>query len=298
MPQRSYAAILSEALVSDHRGRADRVQDESPLALRIGTAAVGLPLLAGIVFLGGAGFSALVAVAAAIGAVEVCQMAANRGYRPATPLAGVWAAAIVGAGHFVAQDESAGVVLASVGGLWVVTGVVWALARLRSVGTMSDWVITAAAAAGTGGPLSYAPLIRELSEGLEWTFLVVLVIFASDTGAFFVGKGIGRHRLAPSVSPNKTWEGAAGGLAAAIAASIGLRYALDLDVGLGLVFALGALIAIAGMAGDLAESRLKRAANVKDSGTILPGHGGLLDRMDSIVPNLVLVYYLLIWAVQ
>jgi phosphatidate cytidylyltransferase len=268
------------------------------MALRLASAAVGLPMLVGAVLVGGAWFSALLAAAAAVGAVEVCRMAARQGRHPAAPLAALWAAAIVGAGYFLADGTGASTVLAAIAGLWAATGAIWALAQLRAGTTVSDWGLTVAAALVTGGPLSYGPLIRELSEGRDWVFVVLLVTFAADTGALAVGKSIGRHRLAPTMSPGKTWEGAAGGLVAAIAAGLGLRYIFDLDVSPMTAAVLGALMAIAGMLGDLAESRLKRAAGVKDSGWLIPGHGGVLDRMDSIVLNMVLVYYVLIWVVQ
>ena len=124
--------------------------------------------------------------------------------------------------------------------------------------------------------------------------VLLLVTFATDAGAFFVGKAIGKTSLAPSISPSKTWEGAVGGVLVAIGASMGVIYALSLDVVLWYAILLGALMGIVGQVGDLVESRLKRIAGVKDSGRFLPGHGGLLDRLDSIVFNLVVVYYLVI----
>ena len=269
-----------------------------PMALRLATAAVGLPVLAAAVLLGGVWFSALAAAAAAVGAAELYRMAANRGGRSAALLAAAWAAALVGAGHMIAAGEDRLLVSAGVCGIWAVAGCAWALARLRSEGGMPDWPMTAAAAVVAGGPLSHAPLIRGLSDGADWVFVALLVTFAADSGAFFVGKAVGRRPFAPAISPTKTWEGAAGGFVFAIAASVGLGYVLELDVALVEAAALGALMGIAAIMGDLAGSRLKRAAGVKDSGRLLPGHGGLIDRVDSIVPNLMLVYYFVTWVVQ
>ena len=266
--------------------------------MRLGTAAVGLPVLVGAVLLGGVWFSALAAAAAALGAAEIYRMVANRDGRSAAPLAAAWAAALVGAGHMVAAGEDRLLVSAGVVGIWAVVGCAWALGRLRSEGEMPDWAVTAAAAVVTGGPLSHAPLIRELVDGADWVFVALLVTFAADSGAFFVGKAVGRRPFAPTVSPSKTWEGVAGGLGCAIAASVGIKYAFDLAVGPVEAAALGALMGVAAILGDLAGSRLKRAAGVKDSGGLLPGHGGMLDRVDSIVPNLMLVYYFVIWVVQ
>ena len=268
------------------------------MALRFATAAVGLPVLAGAVLLGGAWFTVLTAIAAAGGSAEISRMAANRGHRPAAVLAAVWAAALVGAGHLLAAGEGMALVAGAVAGPWALTGCAWALARLRSKAGMPDWPMTAAAAVVVGGPLSHAPLIRGLSDGAEWMFVALLVTFAADSGAFFVGKAVGRRPFVPSVSPTKTWEGAVGGFAFAVGACVGLEYALGLDAGLATAAALGAAMGIAAIMGDLAGSRLKRAAGVKDSGGLLPGHGGLIDRVDSVVPNLMLVYYFLIWVIQ
>ena len=121
-----------------------------------------------------------------------------------------------------------------------------------------------------------------------------MVTFSSDTGAFFVGKTIGKRPFAPAISPNKTWEGAIGGFIAAILVAFIAAWALDIDVDLPLIVVLGALMGVVGQAGDLFESKLKRLAGVKESGRVLPGHGGVLDRLDSIVFNLELVYYFVV----
>ncbi len=120
--------------------------------------------------------------------------------------------------------------------------------------------------------------------------------FATDTAAFFVGRSIGKRKLAPKISPSKTWEGAVGGMLGAVAAALAAKYAMGLDVSAAVAGALGVLMGVWGQIGDLSESKLKRLTGVKDSGWIIPGHGGVLDRLDSIVFNLVLVYYFVIWA--
>jgi phosphatidate cytidylyltransferase len=97
--------------------------------------------------------------------------------------------------------------------------------------------------------------------------------------------------MAPSISPAKTWEGSVGGIAGALGASVAAVTLLDLDSGVGEALVLGAIIGVVAQLGDLVESRLKRISDVKDSGWLMPGHGGVLDRLDSIVFNLVVVYY-------
>ena len=127
--------------------------------------------------------------------------------------------------------------------------------------------------------------------------LLLAVTFSSDTGAFLVGKAIGKQPLAPTISPNKTWEGAIGGFLAAILAAFIAAWALNIDAGLPLIAILGALMGVVGQLGDLFESKLKRLADIKESGRLLPGHGGVLDRLDSIVFNLALVYYFVMGGV-
>jgi phosphatidate cytidylyltransferase len=140
--------------------------------------------------------------------------------------------------------------------------------------------------------LSYLVLIRQDSLGAEWVFFVVCVIFAGDTAAYYVGTYWGKHKLCPAVSPGKTVEGACGGLAANI--GIGLVFksyffpALPLEATIAFCLVIG----IAGQVGDLFESVLKRSAGVKDSGGILPGHGGILDRIDAMLFALPPAYFL------
>jgi len=133
-----------------------------------------------------------------------------------------------------------------------------------------------------GFGFSYMIQLRWMTDGLLWSLLVLGVIWAGDTGAYFVGRKFGRRKLWPAISPNKTVEGSAGGLILAVI--IGLPIAstipsLDRLAALGFIL----LIAVAGQLGDLVESAIKRTTGVKDSGGLLPGHGGVLDRFDSLL---------------
>jgi phosphatidate cytidylyltransferase len=118
-----------------------------------------------------------------------------------------------------------------------------------------------------------------------------LVLMGSDTGAYYTGRAFGRHKLAPSVSPGKTWEGAAGGMAASLVAAALTHYWFFTELGLGAALGLALMMNVLGVVGDLTESALKRGANAKDAAQILPGHGGLLDRLDSLLFNAPLIYY-------
>jgi phosphatidate cytidylyltransferase len=134
-----------------------------------------------------------------------------------------------------------------------------------------------------GGLLSMYPRTLLLSRGEHWVFLGILAVAAGDTMAYFTGRAIGRRKLAPAVSPNKTVEGAVGGLLGSVGCAVLYAHGFLPEAPAGYIAATGAAVGIAGQAGDLFESLVKRAAGVKDSGTILPGHGGILDRADGIL---------------
>ncbi len=142
-------------------------------------------------------------------------------------------------------------------------------------------------------PLSYLVLLRNMESGGMWILFMLSVIWANDTFAMYAGKALGKHKLSPLVSPGKTVEGAIGGLAGGcIAAGLFNSY---FSMGMGALEALTVsfVLGVIGISGDLFESVLKRAAGVKDSGAIVPGHGGVLDRIDSLIfPIPVLYYYL------
>jgi phosphatidate cytidylyltransferase len=131
--------------------------------------------------------------------------------------------------------------------------------------------------------LGFLGLLYNAVEGIHWVFLLLLVVAAGDTGAFYVGSYLGRHKLAPAVSPKKTIEGAIGGLVANLIAAFVYRllFLPTLSTAGLILFALG--VGVVGQAGDLFESEFKRVAGVKDSGALLPGHGGFLDRMDALI---------------
>ena len=131
--------------------------------------------------------------------------------------------------------------------------------------------------------LSLLMLIRVGDQGTQWIFLLLCIIFAGDTGAYYVGRNFGRRKLCPSVSPGKTVEGALGGIAANIVIGALAKIILLPDLGWAMSLLLFVCAGIAGQAGDLFESMLKRSAGIKDSSNILPGHGGILDRIDALI---------------
>jgi phosphatidate cytidylyltransferase len=118
-----------------------------------------------------------------------------------------------------------------------------------------------------------------------------LVLMGADAGAYYVGRAFGKRRLAPSISPGKSWEGVAGGVAAALLMAAVAHYWFFRELELKYALPLAVVMTVVGIFGDLAESALKRGAGAKDTASILPGHGGLLDRLDSLLFNAPLIYY-------
>ncbi|MEW6186201.1 MAG: phosphatidate cytidylyltransferase, partial [Thermodesulfobacteriota bacterium] len=143
--------------------------------------------------------------------------------------------------------------------------------------------------------LPFFVLIRSDSEGMAWVFFLLAVNYAGDTGAYYVGRGLGRHKLAPQVSPQKTIEGSLGGLAANALIAWGFQEIfLPQYEPLPLIL-LGLIVGLVSQVGDLVESVLKRIARVKDSSSIFPGHGGFLDRVDSLLLPAPVVYGFMIF---
>lgn len=147
-------------------------------------------------------------------------------------------------------------------------------------------------------PLALLVFLKEMEGGALWVIWSLIVIFANDTGAFYTGSYFGKHKLSPHISPNKTIEGSLGGIGVAMVAGFifSLIFFNDLSLAL-LTIPCSFLMAIAGQVGDLFESAMKRASKVKDSGRILPGHGGMLDRIDGLLLAIPVHYVYLVFVV-
>ncbi len=168
----------------------------------------------------------------------------------------------------------------------------WLFERKKAEDVVGSWM------AGIGGIItigwlgSYFFQLRSFDEnGMEWTFAVMIGIWIADSGAYVFGKTMGRHKMAPRLSPNKTLEGYFGGIILGTGATLLLALLFDLNMWIALL--IGLVITILSPLGDLGVSMLKRSVGVKDSGNLLPGHGGALDRTDSLLWGVVLAYYLL-----
>ena len=251
---------------------------------RLLTTAVGLPVLVAIVWIGGYWFTGLVVIVSAVASWELCRIAAAWGQPPLTVSAVVLTACVVASGHYFAGFDYAGVTVV-LGGVSLCAAMF--LLTLHTVrGAYAPILVTVCIVLFIGGALFNAAFLGSVSNGREWIFFLLAVTFATDTCAYIVGKAIGSRKLAPTVSPGKTWEGAIGGLVGATCAGTIFAWGMGTDW----TWLLTApILGVTGQMGDLYESKLKRLAGFDDSGTIFPGHGGVLDRLDSITFNLIVL---------
>jgi phosphatidate cytidylyltransferase len=259
------------------------------LLQRVATAAVGLPIVFLLILAGGPLYVGAAALILLIGTLEF--QSARLGWRSPLALLGAALSAALAAGAFVGADW---VLWFTLGG--VLLPLAWVTVRGDAATALDDWLWTVGAVLYIGLLGSHLVLTRELDNGRDWVYLAVIATFANDTASYFVGRAIGRRALAPHISPGKTVEGALGGFAGAIAAAVLLNYFLGLRLEAALIVPLAVLIPLASQVGDLAESILKRGMQVKDASQLLPGHGGFMDRLDSILLTSVVVYYFVVWV--
>jgi len=275
------------------------------LKKRIITSLWFVPLLIIVVWFGGeAGFTALMVVFGVLAALEFYRMVAISKAPPFTYFGLIWTALFILSrnSELLARLEphfNPSLVTPLLLTSAVVLPLIGLLSRRQKEEAFTTWGWTIAGILYVGWLLSYLVALRGLDGGRNWVFLALFTTWASDTAAFFIGRKLGGHKLAPNISPGKTWEGTMGGIVGAIIMSI--LFFTPTPFRLPLIYwqviGLSVLVSIFGQVGDLVESLLKRNMGVKDSGTLLPGHGGILDRMDSIIFAGIVVYYYVIWAI-
>jgi len=277
----------------------------SELTTRILAALVAAPLALVMVYLGGLPLAAFLAAVSVGCAWELFRIARAGGLDPLDPL-GI---PLAGAIPLAAYSATIGLYrptlgLAAMALLVILSAVIWV--RGTHGHPLGAAAVTVIGVLYTGGLLSFGYALREYPYAIGNRAGTVLVAFplvltwASDIGAYFVGRAIGGRKLIPAVSPGKTVSGALGGLVTTILVSwLYVRFALvplaslTMTVPAALLF--GAIISVSAQIGDLVESLLKREANVKDSSRLIPGHGGLLDRLDSLLFVLPVAYVLFGW---
>lgn len=257
------------------------------LVRRLASAVIGIPFLLLFIWAGGFWFTALAAVVALLGLLEFYRLSRVQSLWLQRGPGLVLTLLLVANGHW----ETVWAAPLVAGGLpLLLLSHVWTPPFTR------PWLLTLAGPLYLGATLAYAVLLRNLDHGALWVVLALLSTFSVDTCAYFTGRALGRHRMAPRLSPGKTWEGAIAGLVGGVGATVLLAALSALPLDLWEALALGTGIGVVAQAGDLLESALKRAAKAKEAGWLIPGHGGLLDRLDSIVFTLVLVYYGATWG--
>jgi phosphatidate cytidylyltransferase len=254
---------------------------------RILVALAGLPIILGIVWLGSWTLCIALVIAALIALHEFYVMT-----RPLRPLV----AAGYGAVILMLIGAQVGGPLWLLGGFLAVFVLAFALngvAETRAPATVAISA-TVLGVAWIGFGLGHLILLREIPEHARLlAFAVLIAVFADDTAAYFVGRLIGRHKLAPILSPGKTWEGFVGGAIAGVFVTfIALYEERDTFLSIWQAIVLGIVVVLADVAGDLFESALKRDMQVKDSGRLLAGHGGVLDRIDALLFAIPAAYYL------
>jgi phosphatidate cytidylyltransferase len=261
------------------------------LRTRVLSAAVLIPLVAVVVYAGGWVLVAALLLVSVLAAYELFQLMHKAGYRPSLVASSLVMAALLVVARFPGTDLL-GLVLAAA----VIGTLIWQLLRPPEGHPTQSWALTLGAALWLGWLISHFVQLRDLSPafglgiGTRWLVLMFLVTWINDSAAYFVGKAIGQHPCCPYLSPKKTWEGTIGGWFGGVAATVllgswlvGLRW-LD-----GLL--LGALVATLAPFGDLAKSMVKRQMGVKDFGALIPGHGGMFDRIDSLLFVAPVMYY-------
>jgi phosphatidate cytidylyltransferase len=265
------------------------------------TAAIAMPIVLACVWVGGWVAFAVALLTVVLGTIELHNMLRHGGYHPL-----IWISLGLSVLFLVAAmlpQQRLLLLEIGLGGALLIS-FPWLFLRQKLDGAMVDWALTLAISIYLGWSMSFFLLLRgydtgslhvgtgswlSLPRGAWWVLFTLLGVWGFDAAAFFTGRYFGRHKLAPRISPSKTWEGVIGGLVLSILAGL-LLTVKPLGIPWYLAIVLGILLGIAAVLGDLAESLIKRQTHVKDSGQIMPGHGGMLDRMDSLIFAVIVVY--------
>ncbi len=270
------------------------------LKQRIITAVVGIPLIIVAVWFSNPefvipGFVILIAVVALVGIFEFYHIVGFDRKEPIIYFGLLWALALVLSPHYKNANILPIAMTAA-----VVISLVWLLCRSPRERAFHNWAWIVAGVLYVGWMLGYWLNLRIMPGGKSLVYLAMFTAFANDTGAFFIGRKWGKHKLVSSISPGKTWEGALGGLLSAIVVAMAISRIPILfhlpPLEYWLVIPLGFLISLFAQLGDLVESLFKRNMGVKESGKLLPGHGGVLDRFDSLIFVGPMVYYYVLWV--
>ena len=182
----------------------------------------------------------------------------------------------------------------------LIAALTWQM-RHREGSPTANWALTVAGGVYLGVAGAHFILLRQVNYGQWWLLLALTGTWLADSGAYFIGREFGKHKMTPSLSPKKSWEGLAGGVAFGLIFNSLLAVALSLALSIYLPWWAGAVLgligALIGVLGDLSISMIKREVGAKDTGHIIPGHGGVLDRLDSLLFTIIVSYYFIVWFV-
>lgn len=250
---------------------------------------LGIIVLTALFFGGEWGIAAVISLISVLASIEYFAISRRERRMPNELIA----LAAVAAMPFAAAGFGATGLTAVVAAL-IISAFFWHV-MIRQI-RLIDTAITVFGAVYVGFTLSHLILIRQLESGIFLALATIVSVWANDVFAYLIGSAIGKHPLAPAISPKKSWEGLAAGTVGTVSVWLIAGAVVDLPVGWGSLVTIGLLASLAAVIGDLAESRIKREAHVKDSGTLLPGHGGFLDRFDSFIMVAIVTYYALFLA--
>ena len=272
------------------------------LKKRVITVLWGIPLLTAIIWFGEPWFTTLVTIWGVLAVLEFYKLVTASKVSPLTYFGLIWTILFI-----LSRNSDLLSILKPHFDLNLLTpllltsavtlSLIWLLLRPQKERAFAGWAWTIAGILYVGWLLSYLVALRGLDAGRNWVFFALFTTFASDTTAFFAGKALGKHHLSPSISPGKTWEGAIAGVFSAVIVSLLFTLRTPLQAPFDYwwqAILLGLLVSVFGQLGDLVESLFKRNMGVKESGRLIPGHGGVLDRMDSVVFAGIVVYYYVI----
>lgn len=259
---------------------------------RVLAAIVLIPIVVAAVWLGGWWYTAFVTAFTAIAAWEVFNLMARTDfYTPVAWLGLIIVALLVLESGITPRDADRFQALLV---LSILTGLVVVL-FLKRTHAATDWTLTLGGAIYMGVTMRYVSLMRGLEDGLWWVVVVALTVWLTDSGAYFIGRSFGKHKLWPRISPKKTWEGLLGGMVVGTIGAVVLGMLLIDGFQWWQGAIVGILTGIVGPLGDLSESLFKREVGAKDSSHLIPGHGGFFDRIDSFIfvgPVIYLVVHL------
>jgi phosphatidate cytidylyltransferase len=257
------------------------------LLTRVLSSLILAPIAIGLILIGGWPFTFLLAVFLSVAAIEFSQMLRVAGFAPPWFFT-IALITIISEDALLPDTQLLRPALA----FTLISSLTWQLFH-RSGAPIANWALAIAAGLYLGIAGASFILIRQLPNGERWLLLTLTGTWLADSGAYLVGSRIGRHKMTPTLSPKKSWEGLIGGVIFSGVLNMIVAAGLGIPIGYGAI--LGLIGATLGLLGDLSISMIKRQVGVKDTGHLIPGHGGALDRLDSLLFSVIVSYYFISW---